>query len=145
MYKCLAVLGSLFVLTLVPPARGQVLDADLGSNAVWQTTSAGGRAARSPGRMVNSGIARYNTAQAFAFSVPEITQTEAEIKPVTQLKIDALEILFDFFNGALLALDNALRAQAGLPLYVPGTIQAGGGSGIDLGGIDISSFLRGTQ
>ncbi|MCH7814582.1 MAG: hypothetical protein IID40_11250, partial [Planctomycetes bacterium] len=48
MYRCLAVLASLFVLTLVPPARGQVLDADLGSNAIWETTSAAGRAARSP-------------------------------------------------------------------------------------------------
>ncbi|MCH7814583.1 MAG: hypothetical protein IID40_11255, partial [Planctomycetes bacterium] len=99
----------------------------------------------SPGRLVNSGIARFNTAQAFAFSVPEITQTEEEMKAVTLLKIQVLETLFDFLNTTLLALDNALRVQAGFAPYIPNPIRPGGSSGIDLGGIDISSFLRGTQ
>ncbi|MCP4245691.1 MAG: hypothetical protein GY778_01450 [bacterium] len=144
MYKRLAVLASLFVLTMVPLAEAQVLDAELSSNAVWETTSAGGRAARSPGSLVNSGIARFNDAQAFAFSPPEITQTEEEMKIVTQLKIQSLQIMFDYVNTALLALDNALRAQAGFAPYVPNPIRPDGGSGIDLGGIDISSFLRGT-
>ena len=145
MYKRLAVLASLFVLTMVPLAEAQVLDAELNANAVWNTTSAGGRALRSPGRLVNSGIARFNDAQAFAFSPPEISQTEEEMKIVTLLKVQALEIMFQFLNTTLLALDNALRAQAGFAPYVPNPIGPEGSSGIDLGGIDINSFLRGTQ
>jgi len=128
------VAAGLMVLGLAWPVQAQQGQPESGSRAVWNATSPGALAQRSPGNMVSAGAARHVDAQNRAFSRPEITATES-IKPVQQLKIDAIRILFENLNAVLLALDNAIRAQAGFAPYVPNPIRPGGTGGIDLGSV----------
>jgi len=92
--------------------------------------------------MVSGGAARHADAQNRAFSRPEITQTEEPTKPVTQLKVDALRILFENLNAVLLALDNAIRAQAGFSPYVPSPIRPDSTGSV--GGVNLGSIFGGS-
>jgi hypothetical protein len=88
-------------------------------NLVWNATSAGALATRSPGRMIDAGIARYNDAQARAFSRPNITEVDDEPGLKKQIKIVFIETLFQNLNALLLAYNNMIRAEAGFPPFVP--------------------------
>jgi len=131
----LAVLGSLSYL--------QPLSAE--TNEFGQTTL-GGRpddnvaasAGRSPGMMVNAGVARGQSASQFAQGRIEITDaTPTASTPRQVFLADAIGILFDQLNATLLYFENLLRERAGLDPRTPddGTItgvvtDAGDGSPI---------------
>jgi len=82
----------------------------------------GAIAARSPGNMVNAGVARAQAAANFARGGIEITATSRPTSPRAVFLSDAVKIIFDQLNSALLLLENALRLRAGLPPLVPQVI-----------------------
>jgi hypothetical protein len=107
------------------PAAGQTNE--------WGQTILGGRpddnvraaGARSPGSMVNAGVARGQLASQFAQSPIEITDpTPTDLEPRQVFLISAIDILFEDINGLLLFFTNLLRERAGLDPVVPeaGTI-----------------------
>lgn len=114
------------------------------TNAVWRNTGVAALAERAPGNLVTGGIIRHNENFARAFRQPEITQTAEDIKVFTQLKADAIRIIFENFNAMLLVFSNTIRAQGGLGAFVPGQSSAttGGTSLPGLGGLDISGLLN---
>ncbi|MFH1109203.1 MAG: hypothetical protein V1790_08425 [Planctomycetota bacterium] len=73
----------------------------------------------SPGNMVNAGVARAQAAANFARGGIEITATSRPTPPRAVFLSDALKIIFDQLNSALLLLENVLRLRAGLPPLVP--------------------------
>ena len=79
----------------------------------------GAIAARSPGNMVNAGVARAQAAANFARGGIEITATSRPTSPRAVFISDAVKIIFDQLNSALLLLENTLRLRAGLPPLVP--------------------------
>ena len=129
---------------LVTAWTGSAQDVPAGSNAVWNNATAGGLNARAPGNLVTSGLIRHNDNLARAFGRPEITQTAEESKIVTQLKVAALEALFDTLNTILLFFDNAIRLQAGFAPYLPNPIRADGSGGFDPSSLDIEGLLGGS-
>jgi hypothetical protein len=94
--------------------------------------------------LVTNGLVRHNDNLARAFGRPEITQTAEESKIVTQLKVAALEALFDTLNTILLFFDNAIRLQAGFAPYLPNPIRADGGGGFDPSSFNIEGLLGGS-
>ncbi|HUU82099.1 MAG TPA: hypothetical protein VM243_01225 [Phycisphaerae bacterium] len=124
--------------TWTGPAQGQ----EANSNAVWNNADAGFLAERAPGRLVNDATARHRASLAQAFSPPEITATDQDRAIVTGLKVAAIQALFDNLNALLLFFDNAIRVQAGFPVYVPSPIRpGGGGGGLDLGSLGLGDLL----
>ena len=79
----------------------------------------GALAARSPGNMVSAGVGRALAAADFAKGGIEITETTRPISPRAVFLVDAIEIIFDQLNSALLLFENVLRLRAGLPPLVP--------------------------
>ncbi|MHC4064192.1 MAG: hypothetical protein ACYSUI_06775 [Planctomycetota bacterium] len=144
MSKRLVILVIAVTLTGAWLATAQQTQPQAGSNAVWQNARPGGLAQRNPGRLVDSGLARFNAFQASAFTPPEITETSRPTKLFTQIQVQAIQLLFDNLNAVLLALDNAIRAQAGFAPYIPNPIRpAGGAGGLDLGSLDVGALLGG--
>ncbi|MHC4092037.1 MAG: hypothetical protein ACYSVY_17510 [Planctomycetota bacterium] len=136
MSKRLVILVIAVTLTGAWLATAQQTQPQAGSNAVWQNARPGGLAQRNPGRLVDSGLARFNAFQASAFTPPEITETSRPTKLFTQIQVQAIQLLFD--------LDNAIRAQAGFAPYIPNPIRpAGGAGGLDLGSLDVGALLGG--
>lgn len=99
----------------------------------WGQVTLGGRpdqnvraaGARTPGSMVNAGVARGQLASQFAQAPIEITDpTPTDLEPRQEFLIDAIEILFEEFNELLLFFGNLLRERAGLDPAAPeaGTI-----------------------
>jgi len=72
--------------------------------------------------MVNAGVARAQAAANFARGGIEITATSRPTSPRAVFLSDAVKIIFDQLNSALLLLENALRLRAGLPPLVPQVI-----------------------
>ena len=142
MFKRLAIMVGLVVLASAWVATAQQSQPQEGSHLVWEATSSGALAQRDPGNLVAQGLARHNAFQANTFFPPEITQTAEEPKLITLLKVQAIQAIFDNLNAVLLVLDNAIRAQAGFPPYMPSPITPAGGGGLPgLGSLDISSVL----
>ena len=131
--------GVVLIGTWTGPAQGQ----DTNSNAVWNNANSGFLAERAPGQLVIDATARHNAALAQAYSPPEITATDQDREIVTGLKVAAIQALFDNLNAILLFFDNAIRAQAGFPAYVPNPIRPGGGGvgGLDLGSLGLDDLL----
>jgi len=76
--------------------------------------------ARTPGALVNSGVARTLTNTALAQGVIDITEpAPTEVEPGKVFLVDAIEILFEQLNESLLFFENLLRARAGLPPRIP--------------------------
>lgn len=72
-----------------------------------------------PGDMVGAGVARAQAAANFARGGIEITETSRPTSPRAVFLSDAVKIIFDQLNSALLLLENTLRLRAGLPPLVP--------------------------
>ena len=112
------------------------------SNAVWNNVRSNAVAERSPGNMVQAGNARVNEFQTYAFSRPQITAQEADPDLVTQLKVQAIQTIFDNLNAVLLAFNQVIRSEGGLAPYVPTPIRPSSSS-LGGSGFDISSLLGG--
>jgi hypothetical protein len=69
--------------------------------------------------MVGAGVARAQAAANFARGGIEITETSRPTSPRAVFLSDAVKIIFDQLNSALLLLENTLRLRAGLPPLVP--------------------------
>ncbi len=74
---------------------------------------------RAPGQMVNAGVTRTLAAASFARRVIEITEPMPEPDAKATFLIEAIEIVFEQLNNAILLFENALRLRAGLPPRVP--------------------------
>jgi hypothetical protein len=72
--------------------------------------------------MVSAGVARAQAAADFARGGIEITATSRPTPPRAVFLSDAVKIIFDQLNSALLLLENVLRLRAGLPPLVPSVI-----------------------
>jgi hypothetical protein len=79
----------------------------------------GALAARSPGNMVSAGVGRAQTAANFAHGGIDITATSRPTPIHAVFLSDAVKIIFNQLNSALLLLENALRLRAGQPPLVP--------------------------
>jgi len=84
--------------------------------------NAGALSGWAPGDMVSAGVARAQTAANFAHGGIDITATSRPTSPRAVFLSDAVKIIFDQLNSALLLLENALRLRAGLPPLVPSVI-----------------------
>ena len=109
--------------------------------------SGGALAARSPGNMVSAGVVRASAAADFARGGIEIVETTRPISPRAVFLVDAIEIIFNQLNSALLLLENALRLRAGLPPLIPQDVPLpstgnGGSDNVDLGDVNVDD-LRG--
>ena len=112
--------AAVVVLSSVWPAPAQAQDAGADNPLlVWNATSAGALATRAPGRMVDAGIGRYNEVRANPLSRPNITEQDDEPSLTKQIKIRFIEEFFTNLNTLLLAFNNMIRAEGGLPPYVP--------------------------
>jgi hypothetical protein len=112
-------LGVCLVVTVQTPVRGQVL---IAGQTALENASAGALAFRAPGNMVSAGVARALAAADFARTPVEITETIRPVSPRAVFLVDAIEIVFDQVNRALLLLENVLRLRGGFPPALPGTI-----------------------
>ena len=79
-------------------------------------------AARSPGKMVTSGLVRTQTAMSLARGIIEITEPLAGPDPKATFLSKAIEILFEQLNNTLLVIGNALLERAGLPPLAPSDV-----------------------
>ncbi len=79
----------------------------------------GALAARSPGNMVSAGVGRALAAADFGKGGIDITATSRATPIHAVFLSDAVKIIFDQLNSALLLLENALRLRAGQPPLVP--------------------------
>lgn len=105
------------------PVPAQAQQAGQGDTLlVWNATSVGALGTRRPGRLVDAGIGRYGDARARAFARPSITEQPVDPSPTKQIKIRFIEELFQNLNAVLLAFNNLLRAEGGLPPYTPAPI-----------------------
>ncbi len=117
------VLGTVVVLAFGSLAVGQVAPAfppvlNTEQNPL-RNVGAGALAGRSPGNMVSAGVARTLAAADFGRSIIEIDEPLAGPDPKATFLVDAIEIVFDQLNRAILLFENALRLRAGLPPRVP--------------------------
>ncbi len=76
-------------------------------------------ATRAPGNMVNAGVARTVLAANAARGIIQITEPPPGPDPKAVFLSEAVEIIFDQINQAILLFENLLRARAGLPPRVP--------------------------
>ncbi len=107
-----------FVSLLAFTSVGQAQEI-LGGTAA-DNVSGGALAARAPGRMVNAGIGRSVGFAEFARSVPNITDLDSgELSPRQMFLVDAIDIVFDQLNLAILGFHNLFLARAGEPPYIP--------------------------
>ncbi len=118
MMKRSVVLGAALLLAHTATVVAQDTE-QTGALFSWNSTSPASLAARAPGRLVEAGIVRYNEAKARALARPEITAAADDPNLKTQIKVRFIQVLFQNLNAALLAFDNAIRLEAGLPAYVP--------------------------
>ena len=99
----------------------------------FDNANGGGLADRSPGNMVGAGVAAQQTAAEFGRSRREITETEEPVDAIEVFLVDAIDIVFDQLNLAMLLFENALRARAGLPPRVPGLDDVSSGTDLSSG------------
>lgn len=116
-----AFLGVSFALLLSVPALGQSSAPNDPSNVAGFTAQENSDAAgiRAPGRMVQAGIGRQQTAivsPRFGFN---ITETSFPLNPRQVFLIDAIQIVFNQLNQAIVLFQNALLARAGEPPVIP--------------------------
>ena len=119
----------------------------LGQHAT-DNVNGGALAARSPGNMVSAGVARAREAADFARGGIEIVETTRPISPRAVFLVDAIEIIFNQLNSALLLLENALRLRAGLPPLIPQGVPLpstgnGGSDNVDLGDVNVEGLVPG--
>jgi len=104
-------------------ARAQTTSSAPGTPGLGQhasdNVSGGALAARSPGNMVNAGVARVQQAANFARGGIDIVETTIPTSPGDVFLADAIEILFEQLNSTLLYLGNILLQRAGLPSLTP--------------------------
>ena len=121
MTRNVLLLAAALVLADVASAAAQQGNQE-GSSLVWNSAGSGALASRAPGHLMDNGMARYKQARARLHSWPEITQAPDDPNLKTQIKIIFIRELFQNLNTILLALDNAMRTEAGLAPYVPAPI-----------------------
>ncbi len=83
------------------------------SKLVWNSVGSAALQTRRPGQLIDSGVLRHSESQARAFGRPEISESGDTISLPKQIRIIAIQTLFQNLNAALLAFDNLIRAQAG--------------------------------
>ncbi len=118
MIRKTVLLGVVVILADAGLALGQE-QPDGQSNLVWNSTSAGALNTRRPGRLTDSAAARHNDALNRGFSRPEIAEQAEGPSLTKQIKIMAIQTLFDNLNAVLLAFNNLIRAQGGLAPFLP--------------------------
>lgn len=106
--------GTVFAWSL--PALSQVI---INGQHASDNVSGGAVALRAPGNMVNAGVIRAQEAAAFARGGIEIVETSRPPSPRAVFLADAIKIIFDQLNSAILLFDNLLRLRAGTPPVVP--------------------------
>ena len=80
--------AAVVVVTSVWPAPAQAQQAGTDNPLlVWNAVSAGARAVRAPGRMVDAGISRYDEVRANPLARPNITEQADEPSLTKQIKI----------------------------------------------------------
>jgi len=115
----LLVILSAAMLWTTPPATAQTI---LDGFPVLDNVSAGALSARSPGNMVSAGVARSLAAADFARSPVEITETSTPVSPRVVFLVDAVEIIFEQIDRAILLFENLLRLRGGLAPALPGGV-----------------------
>ncbi len=78
-----------------------------------QNARGGSVRGRTPGMMVNTGVAQVNEFQNRQAAGTEITEPAPTITPRTQFIVDALDTVFTQLNRAILAFRNLLLVRAG--------------------------------
>jgi len=93
-------------------AWGQVI---IDTFPALDNVSANSLRARAPGNMVQAGVAR-----AKQVARPDIVNTEVPPSIKAIFLAEAIDIIFDDINNALLLVINLFRARAGIEPYIPG-------------------------
>ncbi len=118
-FNRLSIATLLMLLALPVAGSGQIVGDDVTSNlqASWKTAKAGAMALRVPGNMVSAAVADYNSRHGDSinrsFSGPTITEEPAELTLGQQVKVQAIETVFDQLNTALALYLEALKASNG--------------------------------
>ena len=123
--------AAVVLLSSIWPAPAQAQDAGSDNHLlVWNAVSSGARAVRAPGRMVDAGIGRYAEVRANPLARPNITEQDDGPSLTKQIKIPFIEEFFANLNAILLGFNNMIRAEGGLPPYVPTPITPSTGTSL---------------
>lgn len=122
----------IFLLLAIIVCLSTCVSASAQSTVTGQTAAQNARGGsvrgRTPGMMVNSGVARVEEFQGRQSVGTVITEPQPTITPRTQFIVDALDTVFSQLNRAILAFRNLLLVRAGeTPTIIPTTTNTTGG------------------